>query len=257
MEPPSIAEKNWRQPHRVFSLYFANPPLKPQQIMTRLRKPLILAALVVATGCGESATGPVALPALRHDPILFVHGYGGNGGNWQDLKALFKADGWLDQELYSYNYSFTASNATSAEEIRAQVDGIIASTGAVKVDIVAFSMGSISSRYYLRNLGGASKVEAWVSLAGPNHGTDTADNCSFTPCREIQIGSPFLAALNVGDETPGLTRYATWRSPCDLTINPDQSVPLSGATNNESACINHIEFLVHAPTYRQVRDFVD
>ncbi|MEO5579361.1 MAG: lipase, partial [Gemmatimonadaceae bacterium] len=87
--------------------------------------------------------------------------------------------------------------------------------------------------------------------------TDTAGNCSFTPCREIQIDSAFLIALNAGDETPGLVRYGTWRSPCDLTINPDQSVVLSGATNNESACINHIDFLNHMPTYTQVRDFVD
>lgn len=219
---------------------------------------VVLAALLAAsTGCSESATGPDALPELRHHPILFVHGYGGNGGNWQDMKALFKADGWLDDELYAYNYSFVASNAVSAEEIRTQVNAIIASTGATKVDIIAFSMGSISSRYYLRNLVGTSKIDAWVSLAGPNHGTDTANNCGFAPCTEIQPGSAFLAALNAGDETPGLVRYATWRSPCDLTINPDQSVVLAGATNNESACINHTEFLAHTPTYIQMRDFVD
>jgi len=224
---------------------------------TLTRNTLLLVALLGhSAGCNDG-TGPDALPEIQHDPILFVHGYGGNGGNWQDIKAKFKADGWVDEELYSYNYSFIASNAVSAEEIRRQVDDILASTGATKVDIVAFSMGSISSRFYLKNLGGAAKVDAWVSLAGPNHGTDTAGQCSLTPCAEIQIGSAFLVALNGGDETPGLTRYATWRSPCDVTINPDQSVVLTGATNTESACIAHIEFLAHTPTYAQVRDFVD
>jgi len=152
-----------------------------------------------------------------------------------------------------------SSNATSAAEIRSQVDNIIAITGATKVDIISHSMGSVSSRYYLKNLGGSEKVDAWVSLAGANHGTDDVDrqNCQTTPCREIAIGSPFLTALNAGDETPGLTRYATWRSTCDTTIQPTQSVVLGGATNNLSGCIVHFNFLIDAGVYQQVRSFVE
>jgi len=220
---------------------------------------LALTFAAAAAACSESSgPGGQIVPELRHDPILFVHGYAGNGGNWQEMKARFLADGWLDIELYSYNYSFTASNAVSAAEIRDQVNDIIARTGAAKVDIVAFSMGSVSSRYYLKSLGGTEKVDAWVSLAGPNHGTDAVENqnCGFTPCREIVPGSAFLAALNAGDETPGLVRYATWRSPCDATINPDETVVLAGATNNVTTCIAHLAMLSDEAVYRQVRDHV-
>ena len=120
-------------------------------------------------------------------------------------------------------------------------------------------MGSASSRYYLKNLAGTSKVDAWVSLAGPNHGTDAVEinNCAFTPCREIAPGSEFLAQLNDGDETPGLVRYATWRSPCDTTINPDESVILLGATNTQTVCIGHLQMLTDANVYSDVRSFVD
>lgn len=220
---------------------------------------LSIAVVVIGASCSDSATAPIDLPALKHDPILLVHGYGGNKGNLSEMIASFKAEGWEDNELYAYDYSFTTSNAVNAQEIRDQVNGIVAATGATKVDIVAFSIGSVSSRYYLKNLGGDAKVDAWVSLGGPNHGTDTAINCSglFTPCAEILPGSAFLAALNSGDETPGLPRYATWRSPCDATINPDESVVLAGATNNQTACIAHLQLLVDRPTYVQVRDFVD
>lgn len=229
-------------------------------MITKTRCTAIALLVLAGTACSETAgPGGGIFPELKHDPILFVHGYGGNGGNWQDMKARFLADGWLDVELYAYNYSFAASNAVSAAEIRDQVNDIIAKTGATKVDIVAFSMGSVSSRYYLKSLGGTDKVEAWVSLAGPNHGTDAVENqnCNFTPCREIVPGSAFLAALNLGDETPGLVRYATWRSPCDATINPDESVILLGATNNLAACIPHILFLTDDVTYRQVKDFIE
>lgn len=211
---------------------------------------------VACTGAATGGTGP--LPSLKHDPILFVHGYLGNNGNWQDMKTRFKNDGWQDVELYAYNYSFTESNAVSAAEIRDQIDRIITNTGATKVDIIAFSMGSISSRYYLKNLGGIAKVDAWVSLAGPNHGTDAVENdaCNFTPCREIIPGSAFLAALNATDETPGPVHYATFRSPCDETINPGASVILSGATNTLVTCISHISFLTDDNVYRQVKAFI-
>jgi triacylglycerol lipase len=81
--------------------------------------------------------------------------------------------------------------------------------------------------------------------------------CSFTPCKEIIPGSAFLTALNATDETPGLVRYATFRSPCDDTINPDESVILSGATNTQVTCISHLQMLTDDDVYRQVRNFVD
>ena len=219
----------------------------------------VIAGLTAAlTACTESSA-PGVLPDLKHDPILFVHGYLGSAANWETMKQRFLSDGWQSVELYSYNYSFITSNATTAAEIRDQVDDIIAKTGATKVDVIAHSMGSVSSRYYLKNLGGSAKIDAWVSLGGPNHGTDDVENekCGTQPCREIVPGSPFLLALNAGDETPGLTRYGTWRSPCDTTINPDESVILLGATNTLTPCIAHFNFLLDDGVYQQVKAFIN
>ena len=60
-----------------------------------------------------------------------------------------------------------------------RVNEIKAATGAAKVDIITHSMGGLSSRYYIKNLGGAANVDDWVSLAGPNHGTTWAYGCFF------------------------------------------------------------------------------
>jgi triacylglycerol lipase len=220
---------------------------------------VIAAAFATLSSCAESTvTNPGNLPDLKHDPILFVHGYLGSTSNFDTMIDRFKADGWADYELYTYQLGALNSNVKNAQELRDKVDEIIRLTGASKVDIIAHSMGSVSSRYYLKNLGGTSNVDAWVSLGGPNHGTDDVDlqNCQTTPCREIAIGSSFLAALNAGDETPGLVRYGTWRSPCDTTINPDESVVLSGATNTLTACIAHFNLLIDPTVYLQVRAFV-
>jgi len=203
-------------------------------------------------------TAPSVPPAqaLAHDPILFVHGWNSNSSTWNTMVSRFGADGWASNELYNWQYNYKQSNATTAAEIKTKVDSILAATGATKVDIITHSMGGLSSRYFIKNLGGDLKVDDWVSLGGPNHGTDTANFCRDTSCVEMRIGSSFLAALNSGDETPGAVNYRTWWSPCDTIINPDSSVALSGATNTQTACISHSALHEDATVYGQVREFV-
>ncbi|HEX6293506.1 MAG TPA: triacylglycerol lipase [Herpetosiphonaceae bacterium] len=224
---------------------------------------LLLLALLTLLGSQPATAHPSAqtnrpdvIAALVHDPILFVHGWSGSASNWNTMISRFKADGWTTSELNAWTYNTAQSNATTAQEIKTRVDQILASTGATKVDIITHSMGGLSSRYYAKNLGGDTRIDAWVSLGGPNHGTTSANACTQTSCIEMRIGSTFLTQLNSGDETPGAPRYATWWSPCDETINPDDTVLLSGATNTRTACISHLGLLSDAVVYTQVRDWV-
>jgi len=118
-------------------------------------------------------------------------------------------------------------------------------------------MGSLNSRWYVKFVaGGQEKVDDWVSLGGPNHGTELASICFGTSCNEMKIGSTFLNELNAGDETPGTVNYGTWWSPCDEFINPDESVILSGATNTKTACMSHLSLVSDETVYKQVREFV-
>jgi triacylglycerol lipase len=215
-----------------------------------LRRGLALACMTVTISLATAGT------AAANDPILFVHGWNSSGSTWTTMIGRFQADGWTSAELNNWSYNTSQSNATTAAQVRDKVDQILASTGAAKVDIITHSMGGLSSRYYLKNLGGDAKVDEWVSLGGPNHGTDTANFCWQTSCIEMRQGSSFLTALNSGDETPGAPRYATWWSPCDEVINPDSSVPLSGASNTQTACMSHSNLKENATVYGQVRDFV-
>jgi triacylglycerol lipase len=148
-------------------------------------------------------------------------------------------------------------HATTAQVVAQQVNQLRSATGAAKVDIVTHSMGGLSSRYYLKNLGGTANVDEWVSLGGPNHGTSTAALCGFlVSCRQMLAGSAFLNALNSGDETPSTPRYGTWWSPCDEVINPDTSTILSGAANTQTSCLSHSGVKDSASVYAQVREFV-
>jgi len=203
-----------------------------------------------------ASLAPGAAAAQARDPILFVHGWRGRGEQWRPMMRRFAADGWARPRLYTWTFDPRESNAAIAARIAGRVDQILVATGASRVDIVAHSMGALSTRYYIKNLGGAAKVDAWVSLAGPNHGIFAADLCFAAECREMRRGSPFLAALNAGDETPGRVRFATWRSPCDEIIDPVETVVLEGAENHLAGCLSHLGILRDTAVYRAVRDFV-
>lgn len=216
-----------------------------------------LVAFVSAIALCITGTALAPASSLAKDPILFVHGWSESASAWNTMVANFEKDGYAKSELVAYSYNTSNSNKVSAEkEVKVRVENLLKSTGAAKVDIIAHSMGSLNSRWYIKFLGGESKVDDWVSLGGPNHGTDFANFCFSTACTEMRIGSKFLGELNAGDETPGAVNYGTWWSPCDEIINPDSSVALSGATNTKTACISHAALRTNKTVYEQVREFV-
>jgi triacylglycerol lipase len=220
--------------------------------MVSRRLTAILSAIALCiTGTALAPTG-----ASAQDPILFVHGYVESASVWNTMIGRFEKDGYPKSSLSAYSYNTSQSNKVDAEEVKSRVESLLKSTGATKVDIIAHSMGSLNSRWYVKFLGGESKVDDWVSLGGPNHGTEFANFCGSTSCVEMRIGSKFLGELNAGDETPGTVSYGTWWSPCDEIINPDSSVALSGATNNKTACISHTALMNDETVYKSVREFV-
>lgn len=220
-----------------------------------LKRRLTAFASVIAVCLGAMALWASAASAL--DPILFVHGYSGSASNWNTMIGRFEKDGYPKSYLRAYSYNTSQSNKTDAEQyVKPEVEKLLSTTKASKVDIIAHSMGSLNTRWYLKFLEGTTKVDDWVSLGGPNHGTETANLCFSTSCVEMRIGSKFLSELNEGDETPGEVNYGTWWSPCDEFINPDSSVLLTGATNTQTACISHLALLSDETVYTQVREFV-
>ncbi len=215
---------------------------------------------VLLSGLGICVSGAAFSPAgaMALDPILFVHGWSGSASNWSTMIGRFEKDGYTKKQLRAYTYNTSQSNKTTAETIvKSEVEKLKSENGASKVDIIAHSMGSLNSRWYIKFVeGGEANVDDWVSLGGPNHGTTAANACFSTSCVEMRPGSKFLSELNAGDETPGAVNYGTWWSPCDEFINPDESVILSGATNTKTACISHLGLLSDETVYKGVREFV-
>ncbi|MGW1929610.1 esterase/lipase family protein [Streptomyces sp. NPDC001919] len=230
------------------------------RIVARIAVPLLatVVSLLVPSAAVRAQTA-AASPAVR-TPVVFVHGYNADPGVWGGLREDFKADGYTDAELFSFGYDTHRSvNEVLSGRLAAYVEDVKRRTGAARVDLVSHSFGSLVTRWYAKyDPAGPASVAHWVSLAGPNHGTATAWACALwdQACRDMTPGSYVQKGLASGDETPGDVRYATWWSDCDEVVNPDDSVPLAGATNNAAGCLAHNDFLGDDTVSRGVRAFL-
>ncbi|MCK1796955.1 triacylglycerol lipase [Streptomyces sp. XM4193] len=223
----------------------------------RLRHVLPGLATVVGAALLVPVTSTTA-NAAAPDPVVFVHGFAGKGDQFSAMTDNFRANGYADDRLHVFGYDSLRSNGTTAQNLSGFISDVLNKTGAAKVDIVTHSMGGLSSRHYIKELGGANRVDDWVSIGGPNHGTAVAGFCDIvvTSCQEMKAGSDFLNKLNAGDPTPGSVNYTTFRSPCDLIINPISSTVLDGADNRETSCLGHIGMISNGGVIDAVRDVV-
>jgi triacylglycerol esterase/lipase EstA (alpha/beta hydrolase family) len=134
-------------------------------------------------------------------PVLLVHGFNGDPGNWQNMRTWLTRSGEnkdggvitpntpIDPDAKVYTMQFArpfnpVSNNTS--ELRQAIDRIAASTGSAEVDVVAHSMGGLDTRLYLDQ--GNEKVDKLVMIATPNGGSVLADiELTFR-----DLGVPFI-----------------------------------------------------------------
>jgi triacylglycerol esterase/lipase EstA (alpha/beta hydrolase family) len=191
-------------------------------------------------------------PSAAHPyPVVLVHGTFGNmTDSWEALSPLLANTGYC---VYALNYGgSSASNPiqatgpieTSAQQLSAFVDKVLAATHASKVDIVGHSQGGMMPRYYIRFLGGAGKVRTLVGLAASNHGTtlfglatlESAFGFSGSlpgcaACGEQMAGSAFLATLNAGHETEPGVNYTVIETRYDDVVTPYTSAFLASGPN--------------------------
>lgn len=224
----------------------------------RGRLGLGIAALVLLATTFVGVSAPAAEAHAGSNPILFVHGWNSSASTFNTMINRFVAAGHPRSHLLAITYNSNTSNRTIAGQVAEAVSQLRASTGAAKVDIIAHSMGSLSTRSYLKERGGTAYVDDWVSLAGPNHGTNWAYACYVFSrgCRDMIPSSDLLDALNAGDETPGSTTYFTYWSNSDDIINPDSSVLLSGATNVFAGSIEHSDFNSREDVFNMVHSAI-
>lgn len=120
-------------------------------------------------------------PSDEHpNPVVLTHGLLANQTvNWQTFSPLLHNEGYC---VFTLTYGMTAEPPVyqpggltpmepSAKELDAFVDKVLAATGSSKVDILGHSEGTLMPGHYVQFLGGASKVDKYVSLTPLWRGT--------------------------------------------------------------------------------------
>ncbi|MFJ5711624.1 esterase/lipase family protein [Streptomyces sp. NPDC093105] len=219
---------------------------------TLLLAGVLLAGTAALPATAQAASRDVSAGAPR--PVVFVHGRNAGPGVWGALTDRLIAAGTPADRIFAWSYdSSQSTNEVLAGRLAAYVDDVLRRTGADQVDLVAHSLGSLPTRWYVK-YGDGSKVRNWVSLAGPNHGTSLAWACALWDqgCRDMTPGSYVMSRLNEGDETPGDVRYTTFWSAGDGQILPTSSTALSGARNVQVADMGHNDLLGDPDVARQL-----
>jgi triacylglycerol lipase len=174
--------------------------------------------------------------AYAHDPVIMIPGMTGIPANMDTMQSYLNSHGWPSNILFEWTDTSDMEQdmAVAAQQLSTEVQTVLSQTGAKHVVLASWSAGTLATRYYIKNLGGAAYVSQYISFSGPHHGT-TDNGCqTYVSCQEFASPTtPFLTALNATTEVPGHPpiAYLTFRSVNDVNVLPTSSAELAGADN--------------------------
>jgi triacylglycerol lipase len=215
---------------------------------------VVVAVVLALSACGggaPAATAAACVPSPSHpEPVVLVPGTLLET-TWNVVAPALVRRGYCVYR-FAYGDGGTTEIGQSARRLARFVDGVLRRTRAKKVSIVGHSQGGMMPRYYIKFLGGASKVDDLIGLSPSNHGT-LNPAIALTPdcvaCSEQLAGSGFLERLNHGMETPGPVDYTAVETLDDAVLVPYNSAFLSGPRSRvtnvtiQAACPS--EFVSH------------
>lgn len=198
-------------------------------------------------------------PSSEHpNPVVLVNSTATSQAlAWQAGSPYLKNNGYC---VFTFNYGNMAwlpgqiplqalgDIRASGRELAAEVDRVLAATGAAKVDLVGHSQGGgVLPLYYINRLGGDSKVDKMIGISPSNHGT-TLNTVAYLRSFVPPVGwwiynglhdiAPALTQQAIGDELseevygmgdtrPGVT-YTTVVTKYDQVVTPYDQQYLSG-----------------------------
>ena len=220
--------------------------------------------LVRNYGASPAGANQHCTPSAEHPyPVILTEG---------TFASMYNSFGAISPDLvnngycvYAFNYGQTipftgfyamGDIAASAGQLSAEVNKVLAETGASKVDIVGWSQGGMMPRYYINDLGGAAKVNMLVGFAPSNYGTNldgvvnliadlgalgiTTALLSVTceACVEQFQGSSFLSGLNA-TPTSASVKYVVIETADDDVVTPYTNAFLPAGPNVQNLTLQN------------------
>ncbi|GAA4396486.1 lipase family alpha/beta hydrolase [Tsukamurella soli] len=185
----------------------------------------VAGALASAPASAAPATGPIR-------EVIIVPGQTFGALPYQPLKFGLEQAGYHVDVLTTDGTDLPAD----ARVIAGAVDAARKADPRGGIAIVGHSVGGLSARYYLKDLGGASKVNEYIAIGTPQYGNPAGCGQSGT-AHDVCDTSAFIKNLNSGVNTVGPTRYFSIRSAKEwvdgrLTGNQCRMTPIPTVTGN-------------------------
>lgn len=139
-------------------------------------------------------------------PILMVHGVFFRDSKyfnyWGRIPKELEANG---AKVFYGNHQSAASVPDSAEELKIRIAGLLAETGAEKVNIIAHSKGGLDCRYAIAKLGIGPDVASLTTINTPHKGCLFADDLLTKIPEDVKsrVAAAYNTALKkFGDSNP-------------------------------------------------------
>ena len=160
----------------------------------------------------------------QQNPVLLVHGINDTGAVFNKMAFSLRQQG-----LSVHTVDLIPNNGSEVlEKLAQQVANYVNDTFATAqpLDIVGFSMGGIVSRYYIQRLGGINRVQRFITISSPHHGTIVAYGTWLAGALQMRPHSDFLNDLNSDVEMLKQLDFTSIWTPYDLMIIPTESSQL-------------------------------
>ena len=200
--------------------------------------------IVALVGVAMLSSGAHPVAGASPPPVLLVHGWGSSPATFKTMQARLVRAG---RTVYAIALP-GQDNIANARAIRS----FVAARHLPRVDVVAHSMGGLSSRWFVKFLRGTTSIDHYVSLGTPQYGLVPTCVLALDDGGQMCPNSAFLRKLNSGDDTQGPTRYTS------IASRSDGVVPVASSRLDGGAClvtdrgVTHRGLLTDAGVYRQV-----
>ncbi len=177
----------------------------------------------------------------QHNPVLLVHGIFDTGRVFHSMVPYLKQRG-----LTVYDLDLVPNDGNAAlDQLAEQVADYINATFSPEqpLDLVGFSMGGIVSRYYVQRLGGINRVQRFITLSAPNHGTWLAYFRQGLGCVQMRPNSALLHDLNRHASMLQQIHFTSIWTPYDLMILPANSSQMPVGRNVIVPVLTHAGML--------------
>jgi triacylglycerol lipase len=181
-------------------------------------------------------------------PILIAHGI------WDSEDRIATLTDGLRERGFAHVRAFTVRPrdgrgplASLARQIQHETEQLRAQHGAPRIDLVGFSMGALTSRYYIQRLDGKRTVRRFISISGPHRGTLTAYGLPFDGARDMRPGSALIRDLETDPDPWGDVEAHCIYTPLDLTIMPASSSELRGARTTHRIPVGVHRWMIRDP----------